>query len=63
MTTQTATPISHAEKEAAAYNAFCSARDRGDWAEAGRLWQRFTEIHKERPAAVVRAMEEAKGLV
>lgn len=62
MTTQTLTPLTHAEREAAAYSNFCAARDRGDWAEAGRLWQAFTEVHKERPAEVVRAIEEAKGL-
>lgn len=56
------TETTHAEKENAAYAAWMAAVRRQDHEEASRLWKEYTEIHKQRPPEVVRALEEAKGL-
>jgi hypothetical protein len=55
-------PVSHAERELAAYNNAMSAAKRKDYAEHARLWAEFKRIHAQRPAEVVRAMEVKMGL-
>lgn len=61
MTVNAPVQLSHAEREAAAYNAAMSASARKD-PDAFRLWREYARIHSERPAAVVEAMEVEKGL-
>lgn len=53
--------LTHAEREAAAYNAAMSASARKT-PDAFNLWRRYADIHAQRPAEVVRAMEERQGL-
>jgi hypothetical protein len=61
MTTLTET-TTHAQREAQAYSQAMDAARRGDRKEFGRLWAQYAQIHAQRPAAVVEAMETAKGL-
>lgn len=62
MTTKLLIEISHAEREAAAYNNAIAAARVGDRAAYGRYWAEFTRLHSERPAAVVETMEKRMGL-
>jgi hypothetical protein len=59
VTTTEALEVSHAEKEAAAYNAYLSAAPGHDRAVA---WQRYAAIHAQRPQAIIERMELDKGL-
>lgn len=54
--------ITHAEQEAAAYSNWMAAVRRQDHSEAQRLWKVYADVHAQRPAEVVRAMEAQKGL-
>jgi hypothetical protein len=54
--------LTHAEKEAALLNACLAAKSRGDELEARRLWLALADLHSQRPAAVVEAMEKRMGL-
>jgi hypothetical protein len=54
--------MTHAEREAEALSLWWAAVGRKDHAEQHRLWEAYAEIHAQRPPAVVRALEEAKGL-
>jgi hypothetical protein len=54
--------VSHAEREAAAYANWMAAVRRQDHGEIHRLWFELRDLINSRPACVVRAMEDAKGL-
>lgn len=62
--TPLATPIelSHAEREACELNNMLAARKRGDTAAERAHWERIRELHWQRPAGVVEAMERGRGL-
>lgn len=62
MTSTTLNHTSHAEREAAVYASWKAAVAKGDRAEIDRRWADLVNVIKDRPAEVVKAMEEAKGL-
>jgi hypothetical protein len=54
----TAEERAHMDRESSAYATWQKA----DAANAGLAWQRFSEIHAQRPASLVRRMERERGL-
>lgn len=64
MTAPTTAPVelSHAEREAAAWNAYLAALNSADKEEVLRLFRVFADIHKQWPPSVVEAMEERMHL-
>lgn len=52
----------HLARESAAYEAYLAAGERGDHAEADRLWKLYRELHAAQPKSMVERLEREKGL-
>lgn len=58
----TAEEVAQEDREKAAWDAYLDAVKRQNKTEATRLWNIYTDIHRQRPDSMVRRLERAKGL-